>query len=44
MALANTFCRSEEAYVRAARGDGDADAFKVVETGVDGIKQTAKSS
>ncbi|EHK20920.1 uncharacterized protein TRIVIDRAFT_59254 [Trichoderma virens Gv29-8] len=39
-----TICdRSEEAFERAARGDGDADAFRVVETGADSIKMARKS-
>ncbi|KAK1242789.1 hypothetical protein MKX08_005601 [Trichoderma sp. CBMAI-0020] len=41
-----TICdRSEEAFEKAARGDGDAnaDAFRVVETGADSIKMTRKS-
>lgn len=39
----NTLCdRSEEAYVKAARGDGDADAFRVVETAADSIKMARK--
>lgn len=39
-----TICdRSEEAFERAARGDGDADAFRVVETGSDSIKMARKS-
>lgn len=38
-----TICdRSEEAFARAARGDGDADGFRVVETGADSIKMTRK--
>ncbi|KAL6812365.1 SNF2 family DNA-dependent ATPase [Trichoderma sp. SZMC 28015] len=39
-----TICdRSEEAFARAARGDGDADGFRVVETGADSIKMARKS-
>ncbi|PNP58941.1 hypothetical protein THARTR1_01189 [Trichoderma harzianum] len=39
-----TICdRSEEAFERAARGDGDADGFRVVETGADSIKMARKS-
>lgn len=41
-----TICdRSEEAFEKAARGDGDAnaDAFRVVETGADSIKMSRKS-
>ncbi|RFU77325.1 hypothetical protein TARUN_4877 [Trichoderma arundinaceum] len=39
-----TICdRSEEAFEKAARGDGDADAFRVVETGSDSIKMARKS-
>lgn len=34
--------RSDEAYERAQRGEGDADAFKVVETGADSIKMASK--
>ncbi|PTB52347.1 hypothetical protein M431DRAFT_91442 [Trichoderma harzianum CBS 226.95] len=38
-----TICdRSEEAFARAARGDGDADGFRVVETGADSIKMARK--
>jgi len=29
--------RSEEAYARAARGQGDAEGFRVIETGTNGI-------
>jgi ATP-dependent DNA helicase len=35
--------RSEEAYDRAAKGEGDADGYRVVETGADSIKMTRKS-
>ncbi|KOS20917.1 Lymphoid-specific helicase [Escovopsis weberi] len=39
----DTICdRSEEAFERAARGDGDADAFRVVETGADSIKMAKR--
>ncbi|KAL7807016.1 SNF2 family DNA-dependent ATPase [Trichoderma aethiopicum] len=39
-----TICdRSKEAFEKAARGDGDADAFRVVETGADSIKMARKS-
>ncbi|PTB64662.1 hypothetical protein BBK36DRAFT_1123433 [Trichoderma citrinoviride] len=39
-----TICdRTEEAFEKAARGDGDADAFRVVETGSDSIKMARKS-
>ncbi|KAG5984380.1 hypothetical protein E4U55_005055 [Claviceps digitariae] len=34
--------RSDEAYARAASGLGDADAYRVVETGADSIKMTSK--
>jgi ATP-dependent DNA helicase len=34
--------RSEEAYEKAAQGDGDADGYRVVETGADSIKLTRK--
>lgn len=34
--------RTEEAYVKAASGDGDADAYRVVETGADSIKMARK--
>ncbi|KAF4956829.1 hypothetical protein FSARC_11471 [Fusarium sarcochroum] len=34
--------RSEEAYEKAASGEGDADAFRVVETGADSIKMARK--
>ncbi|KAM0562348.1 hypothetical protein ACHAPJ_002037 [Fusarium lateritium] len=34
--------RSEEAYAKAASGEGDADAFRVVETGADSIKMARK--
>ncbi|KAG6041334.1 hypothetical protein E4U41_004864 [Claviceps citrina] len=34
--------RSDEAYDRAASGLGDADAYRVVETGADSIKMTRK--
>ncbi|KND87214.1 Lymphoid-specific helicase [Tolypocladium ophioglossoides CBS 100239] len=34
--------RSEEAYERAASGCGDADRYRVVETGADSIKMTGK--
>lgn len=35
--------RSEEAYARAASGEGDADAYRVVETGADSIKMARKT-
>jgi ATP-dependent DNA helicase len=35
--------RSDEAYARAAKGEGDADAYRVVETGADSIKMTKKN-
>ncbi|KAK5991313.1 Lymphocyte-specific helicase [Cladobotryum mycophilum] len=39
----DTICdRTEEAYEKAARGDGDADTFKVVETAADSIKMAKK--
>lgn len=34
--------RSDEAYVRAASGLGDADKYRVVETGADSIQMTRK--
>lgn len=34
--------RSEDAYERAASGNGDADAYRVVETGADSIKMARK--
>ena len=34
--------RSDEAYAKAASGDGDADAYKVVETGADSIQMARK--
>ncbi len=34
--------RSDDAYAKAAAGHGDADGFKVVETGVDGIRATGR--
>ncbi|RGP75085.1 hypothetical protein FLONG3_5769 [Fusarium longipes] len=34
--------RSDAAYEKAARGQGDADAFRVVETGADSIKMARK--
>lgn len=34
--------RSDEAYDRAASGLGDADKYRVVETGADSIKMTSK--
>lgn len=34
--------RSDEAFDRAERGDGDADAYRVVETGADSITMTKK--
>lgn len=34
--------RSEEAYEKAQKGEGDADAFRVVETGADSIKMARK--
>ncbi|KAJ4319242.1 putative ATPase [Fusarium piperis] len=34
--------RSEEAYAKAASGEGDADGYRVVETGADSIKMTRK--
>lgn len=34
--------RSEEAYAKAASGEGDADAYRVVETGADSIKMAAR--
>ncbi|KAL5594127.1 hypothetical protein BROUX41_001173 [Berkeleyomyces rouxiae] len=38
-----TLCdRSDEAYEKAATGSGNADAFTVVETGVNGIRQLGK--
>ncbi|KAG5996301.1 hypothetical protein E4U43_002892 [Claviceps pusilla] len=36
--------RSDEAYERAARGLGDADKYRVVETGADSIKMTSQAS
>jgi ATP-dependent DNA helicase len=35
--------RSDEAYARAAKGEGDADAYRVVETGADSIKMAKKN-
>ncbi|KAF7549069.1 hypothetical protein G7046_g8460 [Stylonectria norvegica] len=35
--------RSEEAYAKAASGEGDADAYRVVETGADSIKLAKKN-
>lgn len=35
--------RSDEAYERAATGEGNADGYKVVETGADGITEKAKA-
>ncbi|KAL2887092.1 Lymphoid-specific helicase [Ceratocystis lukuohia] len=38
-----TLCdRSDEAYEKASKGGGNADAFTVVETGVNGIRQLGK--
>ena len=34
--------RSDEAYARAASGEGDADGYRVVETGADSIKMARK--
>ncbi|KAM0435879.1 hypothetical protein ACHAPT_002771 [Fusarium lateritium] len=34
--------RSEEAYAKAASGEGDADGYRVVETGADSIKMARK--
>lgn len=34
--------RSDSAYEKAASGEGDADAFRVVETGADSIKMARK--
>ncbi|KAF4974694.1 hypothetical protein FZEAL_8431 [Fusarium zealandicum] len=34
--------RSEEAYAKAASGEGDADVYRVVETGADSIKMARK--
>jgi ATP-dependent DNA helicase len=34
--------RSEEAYERAAKGEGDADGYRVVETGADSIKMARR--
>ncbi|EFX05213.1 snf2 family helicase ATPase [Grosmannia clavigera kw1407] len=34
--------RSDEAYAQAASGQGDADAFRVIETGADGITESFK--
>ncbi|CAK7213135.1 Putative ATPase [Sporothrix bragantina] len=36
--------RSDEAYAQAASGQGDADAFKVIETGVNGITESFKTA
>jgi ATP-dependent DNA helicase len=36
--------RTDKAYARAAAGQGDADAFKVVETRADGIRATGASA
>lgn len=41
--LTNFTYRSDEAYERAATGDGNADGYKVVETGADGIIQKGKA-
>ncbi|KFA78691.1 hypothetical protein S40288_01642 [Stachybotrys chartarum IBT 40288] len=35
--------RGDEAYERAAKGEGDADAYRVVETGADSIKMARRS-
>ncbi|KAG7287535.1 hypothetical protein NEMBOFW57_007047 [Staphylotrichum longicolle] len=35
--------RSDEAYERAAEGEGDADGYKVIETGTDGITAKGKA-
>ncbi|KAJ3520438.1 hypothetical protein NM208_g13707 [Fusarium decemcellulare] len=35
--------RSEEAYAKAASGEGDADGYRVVETGADSIKMARKN-
>ncbi|KAJ4212585.1 putative ATPase [Fusarium solani] len=40
----NVLCdRSEEAYAKAASGEGDADGYRVVETGADSIKMARKN-
>ena len=38
----NTVCRSEAAYARAAQGAGNADGYRVVETGANGLTDTTK--
>lgn len=43
-AEANNYAnRSDEAYERAATGEGNADGYKVVETGANGITERAKA-
>ena len=37
-----TDARTDDAYTRAEAGEGDADGYQVVETGVDGIKTKGK--
>jgi hypothetical protein len=39
-----SYYRSDDAYNRAAMGDGNADGYTVVETGVNGITATKSAN
>lgn len=41
--MSNSIYRSEAAYARAAKGAGNADGYRVVETGANGLTGTTKN-
>lgn len=42
--ISNMFCRSDEAYSKAAEGTANADGYKVIETSSDGITIAGQSA